>query len=137
MTNRSLVVISRFLFLLIVISFCNPLYAAKKKKKAADEVVSSEAASGETIKLPSPNKKTYFYKVDAEILAGVENGSPESLRAAMSALRNNKGDYLEKFAQVFRREGKNCPVCGTKIIKIKVAGRGTHVCPHCQEEPQK
>ena len=95
MTNRSLVVISRFLFLLIVIGFCNPLYAAKKKKKAADEVVSSEAASGETIKLPSPNKKTYFYKVDAEILAGVENGSPESLRAAMSALRNNKGDYLE------------------------------------------
>ena len=48
-----------------------------------------------------------------------------------------KGDYLEKFAQVFRREGKSCPVCGTKIIKIKVAGRGTHVCPHCQEEPQK
>jgi formamidopyrimidine-DNA glycosylase len=48
-----------------------------------------------------------------------------------------KGDYLEKFAQVFRREGKSCPVCGTKIIKIKVAGRGTHVCPHCQKEPQK
>ena len=45
-----------------------------------------------------------------------------------------KGDYLEKFAQVFRREGKSCLVCGGKIIKTKVAGRGTHICPNCQKE---
>ena len=45
-----------------------------------------------------------------------------------------KGDYLEKFAQVFRRDGQPCPVCGEKIIKIKVAGRGTHICPHCQRK---
>lgn len=44
-----------------------------------------------------------------------------------------KGDYLEKFAQVFHREGKACPCCGAEIIKIRVAGRGTHICPHCQE----
>ena len=43
-----------------------------------------------------------------------------------------KGDYLEKFAQVFRREGQPCPRCGHIIQKIKVAGRGTHICPHCQ-----
>ena len=45
-----------------------------------------------------------------------------------------KGDYLEKFAQVFRRDGRSCPVCGEKIVKIKVAGRGTHICPHCQRK---
>lgn len=44
-----------------------------------------------------------------------------------------RGDYLEKFAQVFRREGQACPRCGNQIIKIRVAGRGTHICPHCQE----
>lgn len=44
----------------------------------------------------------------------------------------SKGDYLEKFAQVFRREGKKCPKCGATIVKIRVAGRGTHICPHCQ-----
>ena len=43
-----------------------------------------------------------------------------------------KGDYLELFAQVFRRQGQPCPRCGTTIQKIKVAGRGTHICPHCQ-----
>lgn len=43
----------------------------------------------------------------------------------------NKGSYL-KFANVFRREGEECPRCGTTIEKIRVAGRGTHVCPTCQ-----
>ncbi|MDO4746995.1 MAG: bifunctional DNA-formamidopyrimidine glycosylase/DNA-(apurinic or apyrimidinic site) lyase [Candidatus Saccharibacteria bacterium] len=43
-----------------------------------------------------------------------------------------KGDYLELFAQVFRRQNQPCPRCGTTIQKIKVAGRGTHLCPHCQ-----
>ena len=43
-----------------------------------------------------------------------------------------KGDYLELFAQVFHRQGLPCPRCGTTIQKIKVAGRGTHICPHCQ-----
>lgn len=42
-----------------------------------------------------------------------------------------RGSYLT-FARVFRREGKPCPRCGMTIIKTKVAGRGTHICPHCQ-----
>ncbi len=44
-----------------------------------------------------------------------------------------KGSYLS-FARVFRREGKPCPLCGTIIIKTRVAGRGTHLCPFCQKE---
>ena len=43
-----------------------------------------------------------------------------------------KGDYLELFAQVFHRQGQPCPRCDATIQKIKVAGRGTHICPHCQ-----
>ena len=42
-----------------------------------------------------------------------------------------RGSYLT-FARVFRREGKPCPRCGVTIIKFKAAGRGTHICPHCQ-----
>ena len=45
------------------------------------------------------------------------------------------GDYLERFAQVFRREGKPCPRCGTIIEKTRCAGRGTHFCPKCQGQP--
>jgi formamidopyrimidine-DNA glycosylase len=43
-----------------------------------------------------------------------------------------RGSYLS-FANVFRREGQPCPRCGATIIKTKVAGRGTHLCPFCQK----
>jgi formamidopyrimidine-DNA glycosylase len=42
-----------------------------------------------------------------------------------------RGSYLT-FASVFRREGQPCPRCGTTLVKIKAAGRGTHLCPNCQ-----
>lgn len=42
-----------------------------------------------------------------------------------------RGSYMD-FARAFRREGLPCPRCGTPIIKFKHAGRGTHICPHCQ-----
>jgi len=42
-----------------------------------------------------------------------------------------RGKYLT-FANVFRREGQPCPRCGTTIVKTRVAGRGTHLCPKCQ-----
>lgn len=42
-----------------------------------------------------------------------------------------KGSYMS-FARVFRRENLPCPRCGTTIVKTRVAGRGTHLCPHCQ-----
>lgn len=45
------------------------------------------------------------------------------------------GDYL-KHARVFKREGKPCPECHTTIKKIRVAGRGTHICPKCQVKPK-
>lgn len=46
-----------------------------------------------------------------------------------------KGNYLS-FAQVFRREGQPCPRCGKTIEKIRVAGRGTHICSYCQRPPR-
>jgi formamidopyrimidine-DNA glycosylase len=42
-----------------------------------------------------------------------------------------KGSYMD-FARVFRREGQACPRCGATIEKLRVAGRGTHICPVCQ-----
>ena len=47
-----------------------------------------------------------------------------------------KGSYLE-FAKVFRREGEPCLVDATVLTKIRVAGRGTHVCVTCQVPPKE
>jgi formamidopyrimidine-DNA glycosylase len=46
--------------------------------------------------------------------------------------QGRKGSYLS-FANVFRRQGQPCPRCGTPIEKIRVAGRGTHICPKEQK----
>ena len=42
-----------------------------------------------------------------------------------------RGSYID-FARVFRREGHPCPRHPDVLIeKLKVAGRGTHICPVC------
>lgn len=35
---------------------------------------------------------------------------------------------------IHMREGEKCNVCGETIIKTRVAGRGTYLCPHCQRK---
>ncbi|MBP7992748.1 MAG: DNA-formamidopyrimidine glycosylase, partial [Candidatus Magasanikbacteria bacterium] len=42
-----------------------------------------------------------------------------------------KGGFLQ-FLKVYGRAGQACARCQTPIKKIKLAGRGTHFCPHCQ-----
>lgn len=64
--------------------------------------------------------------------ASIDSGG--STMATYVRADGTKGDYLEKFAKVFRREGQPCYKCGNEIQKIRVAGRGTHVCLHCQKE---
>ncbi|MFZ5824507.1 MAG: bifunctional DNA-formamidopyrimidine glycosylase/DNA-(apurinic or apyrimidinic site) lyase [Bacillota bacterium] len=46
-----------------------------------------------------------------------------------------EGDMYDELA-VFDRTGEPCPVCGTPILKLAVAQRGTHVCPACQPAPE-
>ena len=71
-----------------------------------------------------------FYKELVFVLKlAIEKGG-SSDRNYVNA-EGKKGSYLS-FARVFRREGQPCPRCGTIIIKSRVAGRGTHTCPHCQ-----
>lgn len=44
----------------------------------------------------------------------------------------NKGNFSQHL-KVFHKNGQQCPRCRKAIIKkIKLAGRGTHFCPHCQ-----
>lgn len=50
--------------------------------------------------------------------------------------KGEKGSYLS-IARVFRREGQPCPRCQEAIRKIRVAGRGTHLCMICQRMESK
>jgi formamidopyrimidine-DNA glycosylase len=46
-----------------------------------------------------------------------------------------KGSFQDRFL-VHLREGEPCGVCGTEIVKMVVAGRGTYVCERCQTRPR-
>ena len=109
---------AKVLFVLAVLFAGTPLFcASKKKKKNADnaknttppevQVVVSEPepqnsdaedikidTQTASIKLPS-KKRTYFSKIDQEIMNLVEDGTPSALRSAMAMLRQNSSNYEE------------------------------------------
>lgn len=43
-----------------------------------------------------------------------------------------RGGEFQNHFRVYDREGKPCPRCGTKIVRLVVGQRGTHICPNCQ-----
>jgi formamidopyrimidine-DNA glycosylase len=47
----------------------------------------------------------------------------------------SRGD-MQNAVVVFRRQGLPCFQCGRSIVKIRVGGRGTHYCAHCQPLPE-
>ena len=53
--------------------------------------------------------------------------SDEQFRGLEGRMGENQG-YLA----VFRRTGEPCPTCGTPVGRIRLGGRSTHFCPHCQ-----
>lgn len=77
---------------------------------------------------PAEFKKLYT-EVRAVMNLAIEKGG-SSNHTYVNA-QGKKGSYMD-FARVFRREGLPCPRCGTTIVKLRVAGRGTHICPYCQ-----
>jgi formamidopyrimidine-DNA glycosylase len=46
-----------------------------------------------------------------------------------------RGSFQDQFL-VHRRAGEPCGTCGTTIVKMVVAGRGTYVCETCQARPR-
>lgn len=73
--------------------------------------------------------KKLYHELRAVMNLSIEKGG--SSNHTYVDVKGRKGSYMN-FANVFRREGQACPRCGTTIEKLRVAGRGTHICPHCQ-----
>jgi len=46
--------------------------------------------------------------------------------------KGRKGNF-SKMLKVYGRAKESCLICSNAIIKTKIAGRGTHYCPHCQK----
>lgn len=86
-----------------------------------------------TGRLTKIHVKRLYEAIKTIIALGVQHGGT-SFTTYVNAL-GGTGNYLSS-ARVFRRQGLTCPICGAVIIKIRVAGRGTHLCPKCQKLPK-
>lgn len=73
--------------------------------------------------------KDLYTQVRAVMNLSIDKGG--SSNSTYRDAEGNKGSYMQ-FANVFRRQGQPCNRCGTTIVKTRVAGRGTHICPQCQ-----
>lgn len=79
--------------------------------------------------VPDEKLKVLLNEVKTVMRLSIEKGGSTDKNYVNA--EGKKGSYLS-FAKVFRREGQPCPRCGTTIVKTRVAGRGTHLCPQCQ-----
>jgi formamidopyrimidine-DNA glycosylase len=73
----------------------------------------------------------------ADALIAVLMTGIEAQGATIRDFRTPAGGYgsMQERFRVFGREDEPCPVCGTPIVKLRVAQRGTYVCPRCQRRP--
>ncbi|MBD3108346.1 DNA-formamidopyrimidine glycosylase [Bacillus sp. AGMB 02131] len=72
------------------------------------------------------------------IVAEVKATLAEAIEQGGSTIRTyiNSQGQIGMFQQqllVYGRNGEPCKECGNEIEKLKVAGRGTHICPSCQK----
>ncbi|HEU0266202.1 MAG TPA: zinc finger domain-containing protein, partial [Candidatus Saccharimonadaceae bacterium] len=88
---------------------------------------------------PATRVKNVSDKQLAELLKEIKYVMNLAIEKGGSTDRNyvnaegKRGSYID-FARVFRREGQPCPRHPDVMIeKIRVAGRGTHICPVCQK----
>lgn len=66
-----------------------------------------------------------------EVLAKAVAAGGTTIRSYLNAL-GEAGNFQQNL-NVYGQTGKPCPRCQTPIVKLKVAQRGTHICPHCQK----
>lgn len=84
-------------------------------------------------KIPRAKLVSLYTSLRTVLNLSIEKGGSTDRNYVNS--EGKKGSYLS-FANVFRKEGQPCPRCGTVIVKIRAAGRGTHICPKEQKLPK-
>lgn len=83
--------------------------------------------------LSAANLKALYPAIIKVLKTGVSNHGTTlgNANANYFSVSGHKGGN-QTHLKVFRREGESCPRCGTELIKLIVAQRGTHICPTCQ-----
>lgn len=80
--------------------------------------------------VPSNKLNKLYTELVTILKLSIKNGGTTD-RNYVDAL-GRRGNYMD-LVKVFRRQGQSCLICNNEITKIRVAGRGTHICRRCQK----
>lgn len=74
----------------------------------------------------------------AQLFQALQQTLAEAIEARGSSISDyvdasNRRGSFQNFHRVYGKEGVPCPDCGTPVVRIVVAQRGTHLCPRCQK----
>jgi formamidopyrimidine-DNA glycosylase len=82
-------------------------------------------------------KRDQIEALRAAVVASLELGI-DSKGASIDDYRHvdgARGSFQDRFL-AYSRAGEPCVRCGTPIVKLRAAGRGTYICPNCQRRPR-
>ena len=97
-----------------------------------DEVIWAAKVHPETPakKLSKAAMKRVHDQAIAILQLGIEKGG-STIRTYRNAL--GEDGTMQNYLQVYGKTGQPCLRCASTIEKIKLGGRGTHLCPRCQK----
>ena len=72
-----------------------------------------------------------MYQAIIDVLARAVEAGGTTIRTYLNAL--GEAGTFQVSLNVYGQTGLPCNRCGTPIVKTKVAQRGTHYCPQCQQ----
>jgi len=80
-------------------------------------------------------------KQAAELLQAIREVLQQAIDAGGSSIKSYVNGYgrhggFQVQLNVYARDGEPCRQCGSEIQKLRVATRGTHICPVCQKRPR-
>ena len=88
--------------------------------------------------LPTRPAKTLSHEELEKVCAAVNTVIAQGISNHGTTFRNyqdgdgKKGDN-QNHLLVYSRKGQPCKFCGTTLLQVKIGGRGSVYCPHCQK----
>ncbi len=79
----------------------------------------------------TPREASCLYRAIREVLQEAIANRGTSIRDYVDG-NGNEGNY-QNLLKVHDREGEPCLKCGRPIVRARLGGRGTYLCPHCQK----
>jgi formamidopyrimidine-DNA glycosylase len=97
----------------------------------------------ESLFMAKIHPETKLSNLSSKKIEKLYSESRKVLRNAIERMGSTISDYKttgggfgsnQNYLKVYQRQGLACIECQAIIAKIKVSGRGTHYCPHCQKK---